>query len=1071
MIKRISVILVLSVFVAFIFAGGAFGTTAKGKTTRSFTAEPIAAPIADAPPPIPYKYTPHGGISYKTDCSGIAPEAGAVIEHTQIGDTWYDFQKNGSMGRMISVTSGGYRHVSWMYTNAVYPGTQRYVYGVCEPTGGPWNGVSTVDGGATNAGYSNQTHLSDGTSLVIYHRTAGSPTWNSAIAIDAAVCGGFFNRHYDLPDSIVGALSANPMMWPKGEVQHDTANGGRDYLHVVGTEGNTAGGAVCVIAYERCYFSVDRDTLICQSYWGGSTKTYKMFHDVYAGTLPHISPFDSSCSITPVVAVSKVSKRVAIAFMRPADPAGTCDHGGDVNYIESMNLGNDWINGTNWPAQDYNITNYGGGSGDKAFSDLSACYDFQDSLHIIWVATDHDATQPGTYTPSDARLYHWSKKAGISIVAQQSQPYATNIAGAHNSWISKPSISSSDSLYHPGTDSVYLWVTWTQFDTLDIGADGYGNGDIFGSASNTGGATWAGKYNLTNTKTPGCASGTCVSESWSSAAQNMYNGHLHLEYICDKDPGGAINAQGAWLDNPVYYLELSQWLLQSVPGISVKVLLPETGWYKPPLKVLPGGTRTLKYKVYSIGNGNLVINVTSDNSCIDATAGPISLAPRDSATLTATIYGTGTPCNHKFISGNITITSNDPSNPSIGYPVQAVADSHYYECPNDPVTSDTLKNGILNFYVNANGQEWVHDTSFATDTTHDVFFQGGPFVATKINGDTLVGRFYGENDQHALAQDSLSWTSFPDFWLDYSYNVAIHKLNPPVDTLYWWFDMLHENVFFKPTASSDLKHTVIKFVTVERHNPPGWWPTHQTFTNYEDTYVGMMMDIDCPFDTQGTENGRNTAGYDVTNNIAWQKGWNNTGPHPEYNNYYAGIALAQGYQPGESVVPWGTYNLMNHTYLYPQSPWGWKEGQFYTLAAGNTVGAVQYSDSIVDRSQIVTARKIAAGNDANMRVSFTVIEAVGPTGLSDLQAKVAAARAWIASKPFILCGDANNSGVVEVGDIVTLINYLYKSGTAPIGPFFRGDANSSGVVEVGDIVTLICYLYKLGVPPKCSGVW
>lgn len=1080
MIKRLSVILVLSLFVVFIFAGGAFGTTAKGKSTRVSTAVPA---VSDAAAPALSKYAPQGGVGYKSDCYSIVPEAGQVVEHWQVGDTWYDFQKNGSMGRMISVSSGGYRHISWMYTNGVYPGVPRYVKGNCEVPANMNNWISSgtaVDGGTTNAGYSNQTHLSDGTSLVIYHRTAGTPIWYAAITADDEPCGGFFTRHWDIPDYFTPASpSGTPGEWPKCEVQHDTTTG-RDYIHVVMSEGNTAAGAIQQLAYERCYIKDSTgltDPMYCQAYAAGATHTYRMLPGVAGGgSFSTISAFDSSCSITVIPVVSKISKRVAVVYMKPAKYA-SCDYGSDVAYIESMNLGEDWINGTNWPAPHTNLTNYGTGSGDRAFNDLSACYDFQDSLHIVWAATSFDSASPGTYTPSDARMYHWSKKSGISIVAQQHQPYSTNIAGAHNQWIAKMSISASDPIYHPSGDSVYLWATWTQFDTTDIAADGLGNGDLWGTGSNDGGATWGGKYDLTNTHTPGCAAGACLSEHWSSMAQNMWNGDLHLEYVCDQDAGGAIQDASTWMDNPMMYLRLHEWPLQIIPGISVKIVSPSV-WYGPPMKIAPSGTRTLIYKVFSIGNGPLVFSVLSDNSCITANVGATSLAPRDSATLSATVSGVGA-CNNKFINGNIVISSNDPLNTSVSYPVQAVVSNNYYECPTDPATNDTLKNGVFNFYVNANSQEWIHDTSFVADTTHDVFFQGGPFIATKIAGDTLVGRYYGANDEHTLAQVDLKQNSmYNDFWLEYSWNVSIHNLNPPMDSKWWWFDMLHEDVFFKPTANDDLKHTVIKFITVERHDPPGWWPSQPTFTSYEDTYIGMMMDMDCPWDTMGSQNGRNRAGYDATNNIAWQRGWDYTGAHPLYNNYYAGIALAQGKQPGESTVPWGTYNLRNDIYLYPQSPWGWKDGDFYRLAAGNTLGAVQEPDSIVDRSQILTARKIAAGNTATLKASFTVIEAVGTTpgiGPTQLAQRVTAARNWVTATNFILCGDANNSGAVEVGDIVTLINYLYKGAAATTisGPFNRADCNSSGAVEVGDIVTLINYLYK-GAPAstvKCPGIW
>jgi len=62
------------------------------------------------------------------------------------------------------------------------------------------------------------------------------------------------------------------------------------------------------------------------------------------------------------------------------------------------------------------------------------------------------------------------------------------------------------------------------------------------------------------------------------------------------------------------------------------------------------------------------------------------------------------------------------------------------------------------------------------------------------------------------------------------------------------------------------------------------------------------------------------------------------------------------------------------------------------------------------------------------------------------------------------CGDCNGDGVVDVGDVVYLVNYLYKNGTAP-DPVEAGDTNGDEIVDVGDVVHLINYLYKSGPPP------
>ena len=1066
------------------------GFSAVKKTSDAHWSRPITE-LAPAPetgvfPSAPYQY-PTGGLKYNTSCTDILPEVGTIIQHDQIGDTWYDYQHNGSVGRKISVTNSGYRHFSYMYTNGPYPGRARGVYANCKDPSGGYLGTATVEISATTTpGYCNQTHLHDGKSVVIYHKSnPPSPSyyWATTLSKDNVVCGGFFTRHWDLPDYITNSPSGAPGMWPKAEVRYDDSTG-IDYIHIVMTEASTASGMPVMVAYERCYFG-SNDSVICQAYQGGSTKRYAVFHDVTGpGQFAPISHFDTSCSITPVVVVSPVSERVASAFLKPADPAGTCDYGSDVCFIESMDNGDDWIAGNPWPPPEYNITHFGLTGYERAYNDVNACYDFRDSLHVVYVTAGFDPAYPGYWMPLNARLYHWSKKDGISMIT--SAVWGETNPGSHNANIAKMSISAQDPIYHPGGDSVYLYTIWTQFDTADNSANGYTNGDIYVCGSFNGGATWGHEYNLTNTRTPGCAPGTCLSEHWSSMAQNMYDGDLHIQYICDRDPGCALSGQDAgstWQDNPVMYLHITDW--GPPPGcwwLPYRIESPPWPWYSPPLKVIPGGSINLIFKMFNIGNGNCIYSVTSDDPCILVNIPPTPLPPRDSVTVTVVVSGSGA-CNNSFIDGNVIINTNENGGKTDFIHVQAIVGNDYYECPKDSNTVDSLDNGVLALYVNANSQERFHDVSAtASPDTHDVFFNGGTIVATTRNSDTLVGRYMGYNDQHNGAREKLynNSTQYNDFWLLYTWNVFMHDLNPPVDVKWYWWELSQQIVFFKPTASDALKHTVIKFVTVERKNPPSWWPEQPTFSSYDNTYIGIAMDIDCPYDTMLSESGRNRAGYDATNNIAWQRGYGITGAgnHPQYENYYAGMALAQGRQPGENRVPYSTHNVKNNQYLYPTSPWGWIDQELYNLAADPTIGYVQdgppYPDSIVDRSQVFTARKISAGSDPNARASFTIIEAIAPSatkGLAELQAIIAEAQAWVTARPLILCGDCNNSGLVELGDVVCMISFLYKNGEPPVGPPHRIDCNNSCEVELGDVVALITYLYKSGPLPLCCGVW
>ena len=61
-------------------------------------------------------------------------------------------------------------------------------------------------------------------------------------------------------------------------------------------------------------------------------------------------------------------------------------------------------------------------------------------------------------------------------------------------------------------------------------------------------------------------------------------------------------------------------------------------------------------------------------------------------------------------------------------------------------------------------------------------------------------------------------------------------------------------------------------------------------------------------------------------------------------------------------------------------------------------------------------------------------------------------------------GDVNGDGNIDVGDVVFLVNYLYRSGPTPT-PVSQGDISGDCQVDVGDVVYLINYLFKGGPKP------
>ena len=66
----------------------------------------------------------------------------------------------------------------------------------------------------------------------------------------------------------------------------------------------------------------------------------------------------------------------------------------------------------------------------------------------------------------------------------------------------------------------------------------------------------------------------------------------------------------------------------------------------------------------------------------------------------------------------------------------------------------------------------------------------------------------------------------------------------------------------------------------------------------------------------------------------------------------------------------------------------------------------------------------------------------------------------------ILRGDTDNSGDVNVGDAVYIVEFIFQGGPAPVVPG-SGDPDCSGDVNIGDATFLVDYIFSNGVPPCC----
>ncbi len=65
-----------------------------------------------------------------------------------------------------------------------------------------------------------------------------------------------------------------------------------------------------------------------------------------------------------------------------------------------------------------------------------------------------------------------------------------------------------------------------------------------------------------------------------------------------------------------------------------------------------------------------------------------------------------------------------------------------------------------------------------------------------------------------------------------------------------------------------------------------------------------------------------------------------------------------------------------------------------------------------------------------------------------------------------VCGDIDNNGALDIGDLVYLVNYMFQAGPPPPIP---DAANIDGVggLDIADLVYLVNYMFQAGPPPQC----
>jgi len=149
---------------------------------------------------------------------------------------------------------------------------------------------------------------------------------------------------------------------------------------------------------------------------------------------------------------------------------------------------------------------------------------------------------------------------------------------------------------------------------------------------------------------------------------------------------------------------------------------------------------------------------------------------------------------------------------------------------------------------------------------------------------------------------------------------------------------------------------------------------------------------------------------------------------------------------------------------------GW--GEVQVSPDGQEWETVWHQDgaSIMDEAWTEMVIDISAVADlepaVRIRWSMAVDNALHPMGGWNIDDIQILAIYDSAGAPGYMCGDADGDGYVELTDIVTLVNFLYRSYTLPQS-HDAVDVNANGRVDLLDVTYLVEYLFKGGPAPYC----
>ncbi len=1027
--------------------------------------------------------------------------AAAVSPGVAIGDTWYDYQHNGTIGRMIDwgndPSNMAIVHFSWMSLPGAAMVDRKYAYTNYQAQFGLVQSVSTVQPGGEYAGYVNVQSTEDGRAVLGGHNNEGAG-YQSQFYYDFSPGGAFWSLNSRVDDSVASyaATPVQAVIWPKFAIQEGTDT----VTHVFAQVSAEAAADPQAVYYFR---KVSTDTLT-----DGSL-------DYSSGSWDY-PPYvvDTIYDISQDIVASKTSDKVAMAWTANLNydangdqyPVGVCDTcsgtspfsvqwDNDIYYQTSDDQGATWN-----PRE--NITKSRlGEAGYRAYTDLSLTLDAADNVHVAWSAVPWAAEIANVSLDNSCRIFHYSENVPfIRTVANAEWPIENFDCGpgAWNINMSKMQISECDGK---------IYVLWVQYNDLPNGVvddcaaratsefSGSANGELYISVSADGGTTWDAPRNLTNSRTPGCDPSTggadCESDNWPSMTrfgrQNIagedwggavvvdpsssYAGDMYLDvqYVHDRDAGGIVQNEGTWQLSNMNWFRLA--CVEPVPN-------PQIGFtpniVDAPIWTKPGVALDMDLTIENIVNValNYTATVVEDGGPsgwlgVSGLSGSIPSGLSNVEVGTLHLNQGGIQATEAGLVGRIVFTSNAPTTPDTLHVNLLVVDTL------TATTPDTLV-GYLSLLVQSNGN---YGNSGENRLNLD-------YVNNLVDCDTLATIYLYDASPLILTEDgtdtTASWSIFGDGWLNANGFKPLGGQAKGSEATFNWYSsgtfttpdstIAFEQSFFAPTATG--ANYIVKALKVWSHDGAA----------HSGLRIGDAVDWDIPSDT----NSINTSAFDVAGKYIYQVGVEYTTSDtladgtPNPSNCVASTSRFGGMKFLKSVLngtdlgtdAYSAYTARNDSFVFPN-------GNFIPGQLWNNMGNSGFTNETSESDQHMVMCYDPGFNlgATDTIIYYTVVATVYNGVAADLGTAMTNAETFASDNNWFTgiggggcCvgtrGNVNgDSGdAIDISDLVYLVAFMFQGGAAP-DCFEEGDIDGSGGIDISDLVGLVAFMFQGGAPP------